>query len=392
MNPTAFYYICHVENVPSILEHGLLSRESLKEKGVVNRDIHDPEALSRREAITVGESKRKLSHFVNLYFEPRNAMTYRLQCNISCGELVVLEIDRSVMEKEGVHFSDGNAASSNVRFYSDLRHLDQIDKKVFDKEYWSDGDNTKQKMMAEMLVPVSIHPDCVTGLITAGQGFISDSLNSLLKQRKIPVIVQPNKFFYPVFSEPITERLFISQGDMFFSSMQTFTVSVNLKGVMGKGLASRTKYQFPDAYVRYQDDCKSGKLKIGKPTLYKRAIRIEEELADDQSLLSKEKLNGERWFLFFPTKRHWKDPARFEDVEKSMRWLVENHRKQGVESIALPALGCGLGQLTWEKVGPMMCHYLNQIDIRSVIYLPMEKKPDRLQLDADFLLHSHRPG
>ena len=60
--------------------------------------------------------------------------------------------------------------------------------------------------------------------------------------------------------------------------MQTFTISVNTRGIMGKrNWLSRTKYQFPDAYVRYQDDCKNKKLKIGKPTLYKRATRIEEE-------------------------------------------------------------------------------------------------------------------
>ena len=173
---------------------------------------------------------------------------------------------------------------------------------------------------------------------------------------------------------------------MFFSTMQTFVISVNLKGVMGKGLASRTKYQFPDAYVHYQDDCKSGKLKIGKPTIFKRGKRIEEELADDARNLDFAKLNGSRWFLFFPTKTDWRNRSNLKDIEVSMQWLMQNYAREGIDSLALPALGCGLGQLSWREVGPLMCHYLKQMDIQSCIYLPMENNVAPSLLTKEFLL------
>jgi hypothetical protein len=35
-------------------------------------------------------------------------------------------------------------------------------------------------------------------------------------------------------------------------SKRTGSDGVNTVGVMGKGLASRAKYQFPDVYVRYR--------------------------------------------------------------------------------------------------------------------------------------------
>ena len=53
----------------------------------------------------------------------------------------------------------------------------------------------------------------------------------------------------------VMENLTLVKGDMFFSGLQTLTVSVNTKGVMGRGLASRAKYQFPDVYIYYQDSC-----------------------------------------------------------------------------------------------------------------------------------------
>ena len=94
---------------------------------------------------------------------------------------------------------------------------------------------------------------------------------------------------------------------MFFSRLQTLTISVNCVGVMGKGLASRSKYQFPDVYVLYQDLCKQKKLQMGKPYLHKREKSLDYELADDP--LSLTNGNGETWFLLFPTKDNWRYKA-----------------------------------------------------------------------------------
>ncbi len=59
-------------------------------------------------------------------------------------------------------------------------------------------------------------------------------------------------FFLPSRLIEITSQLSITDGDMFFLRMQTLTISVNCMGIMGKGLASHAKWQFPDVYVQYQ--------------------------------------------------------------------------------------------------------------------------------------------
>ena len=380
--PNSLYYICHVENLGSILEKGIFSRQDIQSQNITHKDIHDPGVLSQRDKILPGD--KNLQEYVNLYFQPRNAMLYRLVCNLGRKPLAVLQVDSSVLDVEGSYFSDRNAAAYHAQFYSKSSDLQKIDEKVFKKEYWTDSDDTKQRMMAEVLVPEPIPPDRI---LTVYRPLNDETVTKIVGDK--PIAVEPYIFFLPTWLSRLNGSISLSKGDMFFSSMQTFTISVNLKGIMGKGLASRTKYQFPDAYVRYQDDCKSKKLQVGKPTLFKRGIRIEEELADDPSKLDPSGINGYRWFLFFPTKRHWRDDSRFEDIELSMQWLVENYKKQGIQSIALPALGCGLGNLDWKDIGPMMCHYLNKMAITSCIYLPMKEQLEPDLLNAEYLLNSY---
>ena len=152
---------------------------------------------------------------------------------------------------------------------------------------------------------------------------------------------------------------------------------------MGKGLASRAKYQFPDVYVKYQDLCRQKKLKMGTPVLYKREENFEKTLLEDKTSITTE--NGSRWFLLFPTKTHWKTSSPLEGIEQGLQWFKSNYQTLGIKSLALPSLGCGLGGLDWKQVGPLMCRYLNQMDIQnSFIYLPNEKTIPREQLERQF--------
>ena len=171
---------------------------------------------------------------------------------------------------------------------------------------------------------------------------------------------------------------------MFFSRMQTLTVSVNVVGVMGKGLASRAKYQFPDVYVYYQDLCRKRRLQLGKLQLYKREASFEHDLADESSALLN--ANSEKWFLLFPTKHHWKENTDINGIEEGLKWLTNHYEKEGIKSLAVPALGCGLGKLEWRDVGPLMCRYLKELKIHVSIYLPAEKVIPNELLSKDFLL------
>lgn len=138
------------------------------------------------------------------------------------------------------------------------------------------------------------------------------------------------------------------KGDIFDSPAQVIVNTVNCKGVMGKGLALAFKQRFPDMFDVYQQECRSGKLRIGRPGLYKA---------------------GSPWILNFPTKDHWKFPSKMEYIEKGLEYFVANYKKAGITSIAFPKLGAQNGKLSWDEVGPVMAKYLSQLDIDVYVYV-----------------------
>ena len=184
----------------------------------------------------------------------------------------------------------------------------------------------------------------------------------------------------------IGDNLSLVDGNLFFSRLQTLTIPVNLQRVMGRGLALHTKRKFPDVYVAYQDACRSKRITATKPYLYKREGSLDEELADFGADLITP--NAVKWFLLFATKRKWRENSRLEDIEGGLDWVQRNFKKQGIQSLAMPALGCGLGGLDWKDVGPLMCKYLHGIGIPVAIYLPRERKIPPEYLTASHLLAS----
>jgi O-acetyl-ADP-ribose deacetylase (regulator of RNase III) len=93
----------------------------------------------------------------------------------------------------------------------------------------------------------------------------------------------------------------------------------------------------------------------------------------------------------FATKSHWRENSDFNGIKEGLLWVKENYKKQGIESLALPALGCGLGNQSWGEVGPLMCQTLGDLDINVAIYLPQEHQQNPEWLTRDYLLN-HNPS
>lgn len=69
-----------------------------------------------------------------------------------------------------------------------------------------------------------------------------------------------------------------------------------------------------------------------------------------------------RFIVNFPTKRHWKQPSRLEDVRDGLVDLVRVIRDFGVSSLAIPPLGAGNGGLDWNTVRPLIVDALGSIE------------------------------
>lgn len=141
-------------------------------------------------------------------------------------------------------------------------------------------------------------------------------------------------------------------GDIFASKVQTLVNAVNCVGVMGKGLALEFKKRFPDMYDDYVRRCKAKQVRLGRPYLFKRV--------------------STPWVLNFPTKDHWRSVSRVQDIVEGLCYLQQHCREWGVSSLAVPALGCGLGQLEWGVVGPVLHERLATLDIPVELYGPLE--------------------
>ena len=133
--------------------------------------------------------------------------------------------------------------------------------------------------------------------------------------------------------------------------------SVNLKGVMGKGIALAIKNAFPENYKLYKTACSTGDINIGR--LF---------ITETNQLFPK-------YIINFPTKDHWKYPSKYEYIEKGMIDLVEWINKNEIKSIAIPPLGSGNGKLDWQKVKKIILRNLEKInyELNVIIIEPSSK-------------------
>ncbi len=139
-------------------------------------------------------------------------------------------------------------------------------------------------------------------------------------------------------------------GNIFDSSAQALVNPINCVGVMGKGLALQFKQKYPEMFEAYKEACRKKWIKIGNLFVF----------------TEKDKL-----IIGFPTKKHWKDKSELKYIEIGLIKFVELIKERNIKSIAIPALGCGLGQLKWDDVCDLMIKYLEPLnDVEIFVYLP----------------------
>jgi O-acetyl-ADP-ribose deacetylase (regulator of RNase III) len=143
----------------------------------------------------------------------------------------------------------------------------------------------------------------------------------------------------------------IVQGSIFNSKAEALTVPVNCIGVAGAGLAKQFKLRYPDWFRSYKSLCSRGFMVIGG--------------------IQTHHLNDGRLIINFPTKFHWNDKSWIEGISSGLAALTEYAKGCGLKSIAIPALGCGLGGLHWEEVRPLIEQAFESLpDIEVSLYPP----------------------
>lgn len=147
--------------------------------------------------------------------------------------------------------------------------------------------------------------------------------------------------------------------DIFGLTVEAIVNPVNTEGIMGKGLAFHFKNQYPEMHKQYQTLCAQDKLGIGKLFVYTKS-------------------QDYQYIINFPTKKRWRAPAKLSYIDEGLYKLAMLIANRQILSIAIPALGCGCGQLSWEEVYPCIVHHLSPLFACNIFlclpqYLPTEK-------------------
>src|SRR5712691_6142837 len=99
--------------------------------------------------------------------------------------------------------------------------------------------------------------------------------------------------------------LTLQHGDLLQQQVDAIVNTVNTVGVMGKGIALQFKQKWPENFKAYAKACARGEIKLGKMFIY-----------DAGGLLRP------RFIINFPTKGHWRERSRIEDIVSGLADLV----------------------------------------------------------------------
>ena len=189
---TELHYIAHMDNVQSIIRHGILSNRraaKLPHTSVAMQQVQD------RRAEVVVPGGRKLHEYVNLYICARNPMLSKRRGQHL--DLCVLQVSTDVLDRPGVVVTDANASSDYVRFAAAPGGLRIVDREATFAEYWTDQDpivqwQKKSAKCAEVLVPDRVAPGFIMGAYISCQAAM-DRFNGL--GTGIAVIINAHMFF-----------------------------------------------------------------------------------------------------------------------------------------------------------------------------------------------------
>ena len=150
--------------------------------------------------------------------------------------------------------------------------------------------------------------------------------------------------------------------DLFTSQAEALINPVNCVGVMGRGLALAFSRRYPEILAPYRAACRTGGLRPGRVMIHKLAQRQPGDPV---------------YVVHFPTKRHWRDASRIEDIAVGLTDLAARcGGAAGIRSIAVPALGCGLGGLPWAAVSALIeRHFATAAAIVCELHPPAGARP-----------------
>lgn len=153
----------------------------------------------------------------------------------------------------------------------------------------------------------------------------------------------------------------IVKTDIFELDCQIITCPVNCVGVMGAGLARKTKEKYPECEELYQNFCSDNILNTSE---------------GEWGLAYLNRKKNPLGILFLPTKNHWKESSKLENILKGVTNFLEDcsitemvSHKPAYQGVGFPKLGCGFGNLDWAEVKPKLINAIESYSLLTTFYI-----------------------
>ena len=194
------HYITHVDNVASMMLHGILAHNAIRERGLVHVTVAMAEIQERRHKQVPGG--RRLHDYANLYFNARNPMMFKRIKDVTVGpkRLTVLRVDPAVLEIQGTVIADKNASSDYVMFHEPNAGVAVLDAELVFAEWWTDDDPIEQyrkraAICAEVLVPQSVPARFIFGAYAPDDDSAAEMRRRLGGDTTLDIVANPHIFF-----------------------------------------------------------------------------------------------------------------------------------------------------------------------------------------------------
>lgn len=123
---------------------------------------------------------------------------------------------------------------------------------------------------------------------------------------------------------------YIEYGDIFnIEGVVNYAHGCNCASAMGKGIAVPFKEKYPEMYKEYKRRCKTGAFTPGDIYVY---------------------AYGAGYVFNLATQVSWTTGATLPAIEQSVEKMLVYASENGIDKIALPRIGAGLGLLDWGAV------------------------------------------
>jgi O-acetyl-ADP-ribose deacetylase (regulator of RNase III) len=142
--------------------------------------------------------------------------------------------------------------------------------------------------------------------------------------------------------------LIVKSGDLFSAEADALVNPVNCVGVMGAGVAREFAKRYPEMLLVYKVMCGNKRLRPGMVWAWEASPII----------------------LCVATKDHFRNRSRIAWIDEAAQNLIGVAEYLELKSVAMPAIGCGLGGLDWDLVEDVLLDHLEDSPIEFRVLIP----------------------